>query len=112
MMGSYCLPISFCLSLFIFFEGAENKFTHILRAQNCTDIQSYTYFHCFHFFLLTLGVKPRTLKKANLITILAKNPHGEKDKEGRLSLDVGGNPSGNTLRTTHAMGKGLKTKFT
>ncbi len=44
------------------------------------------------FYLFIPVVKPSILIRANLITVLAKNPHGEKTRKEGSVLDVGGKP--------------------
>ena len=56
-------------------------------------------------------MKPRTLRKANLITILAKTsqePSREKTKKEVSVLDVGGKPQRIIPGKTHAIRQGLK----
>ncbi len=51
-------------------------------------VQLYSVFYsCLH--LLILVVKPRALRKANLITILAKNPMEREDNEESFSFRCG-----------------------
>ncbi len=45
--------------------------------------------------LFILIMKPRILRKAKLITVLAKNPHGEQTKKEVSVLDVGVKPQRN-----------------
>ena len=46
-------------------------------------------------------MKPRTLRKVNVITVLAKNPNGEKTKMEISVLDVGGKPQRFSPGKTH-----------
>ncbi len=63
------------------------------RSRKVTNWHKTREFRFFRFisFLFILLVKPRTLRKANLVTVLlAKNPNGEKTKKEVSVLDVGG----------------------
>ena len=62
--------------------------------------------------LLILVAKPRTLRKANIIPVPAKNPMKGIQTKDILILDVGGKPQRFIPGKTHTKRKGLKTPST
>ena len=69
----------------------------------------------FHFFLFILVVRPRALRKANLISVLAKSPNGEKTRNKVSVLYVERKPQNvfPVRENPHShVGRGLKTQST